>query len=89
MTDFHGYNGSEPRQLNEIKDVGVEAKLAISQSVERISVAIVSEFDRFELRIATGPGGDIQLLRNGRPVSLFNRSEPVCGTQNVAGNRAA
>ena len=53
MTDFHGYNGSEPRELNEIKDVGMEARVTLSESIEALSVALRSGFDRFVLRIPT------------------------------------
>ena len=53
ITDFHGYNGSEPRELNEVKDLGMEARVTLGESVETISVALRSGFDRFVLRIPT------------------------------------
>jgi signal peptidase I len=76
MTDFHGYNGSEPRQLNEIKDVGMEAKLTLSRSIESVSVALRSGFDRFVLQVPTGPGAAVELRRNGLAVPISNRSNP-------------
>jgi signal peptidase I len=76
MTDFHGYNGSEPRELNEIKDVGMEARVTLSESIESISVALRSGFDRFVLRIPTASNGEIELLRNGQAASISNRSHP-------------
>ena len=35
MTDFHGYNGNEPRELNEVKDLGMEAKITL-QPLDRV-----------------------------------------------------
>ncbi len=77
MTDFHGYNGSEPRQLNEIKDVGTEAKVTLGPSIESISVALSSGADRFVLRIANGESGAIELLRNDRAVPISHPSNPL------------
>ena len=89
MTDFHGYNGSEPRQLNEIKDVGVKAKFAISQSVD-------AHLRRDCLRIRSLCAANCDRTRRRHPAPAqrssriaFQPPEPVCGTQNVAGNRAA
>ncbi len=76
VTDFHGYNGSEPRELNEVKDIGMEASVTLTESIECISVALSSGFDRFLLRIPTGTKGEIELLRNGHAVPVSNRSHP-------------
>ncbi len=37
VSDFHGYNGNEQRQLNDIRDLGVEARIAVGASIESIS----------------------------------------------------
>jgi signal peptidase I len=76
MTDFHGYNGNEPRNLNEIKDVGMEARLTVSKSIEAISVALRSGFDRFVLEIPTTKVGEMELVRNGKRVAIANRFNP-------------
>jgi signal peptidase I len=77
MTDFHGYNGNEPRELNDVKDIGVEARLTLSQSIESISVALRSGRDRFVLEIPTTNALEIKLLRNGKPVTTANRTNPL------------
>ena len=89
ITDFHGYNGSEPRQLNEIKDVGMEARVTLSQSVDRVSLALRSEFDRFELRIDTRPRRrrSAPSQRPSRPDS--QSLQPVRRPQNATGHRAS
>ena len=76
MSDFHSYNGNEPRELNEIKDLGIEANVTLSESIETISVALQSGFDRFVLRIPTAKDGEIELTRNGRRVPISNRAKP-------------
>ncbi len=77
MTDFHGYNGSESRQLNEIKDVGMEAKLTLGPSIESISVALRSGADRFVVRVPTGESGEIELVRNDHAVPISHPSNPL------------
>jgi signal peptidase I len=76
MTDFHGYNGNESRDLNEVKDIAVEASLALSESIEDISVTLRSGSDRFVLRIPIGSEAPITLTRNGRSVPISNLSNP-------------
>jgi signal peptidase I len=76
VTDFHGYNGSEPRQLNEINDLGIEARVTLGRSIESLSVVLRSGFDRFLLRIPTRAAGEIELLRNGRAVPVSRSSNP-------------
>ena len=77
MSDFYGYNGNEPRELNEIKDVGMEARVVVSESIETISLVLRSGYDRFVLRIPTGTSGEIELVRNKQPVRILNRSNPL------------
>ena len=77
ITDFHGYNGSEPRELNEVKDLGIEARVTLGPSVESISIALCSGFDRFLLRIPTAAAGEMELLRNGQTIPLSNRSNLI------------
>ncbi len=77
ITDFHAYNGNEPRQLNDVKDLGIEARVTLGPSVETISIALCSGFDRFVLRIPTAAAGEIELLRNGQGVPLSNRSNLI------------
>jgi signal peptidase I len=76
MTDFHGYNGNEPRDPNEIKDVGMEARVTLSGSIESISIALRSCRDRFALLIPTTNARAIELMRNGTRVPIRNRSNP-------------
>lgn len=76
MTDFHGYNGNDSRELNQIRDVAIEAKITLSESIKSIAVALRSGFDRFVVRIPLTKGGEITLMRNGQPVTISSRSNP-------------
>ena len=76
MSDFYGYNGNEPRELNPIKDVGLEARITVNEAVETISIALESGKDRFRLRIPAGNLGKIELVRNDRAVRVVNRFNP-------------
>ena len=76
ISDFYGYNGNEPRELNPIKDVGLEARITVSQDVETISIAVRSGNDRFVVRIPAHGRGEAELLRNNQPVRVVNRFNP-------------
>jgi signal peptidase I len=76
ISDFHGYNGNESRELNDVRDVGMEARVTLSESIESIAVALRSGSDRFVLRIPTTKAGEIKLVRNGQFVPISNRSNP-------------
>jgi signal peptidase I len=76
MSDFYGYNGNEPRELNQIKDVGMEARITVSEAVETISIALQSGNDRFLLRIPARNRGAIELVRNDQAVRVVNRFNP-------------
>ena len=77
MTDFHGYNGNEPRELNEIKDVGMEARIT-AERVDRVDLGRASVGLRSIRAARSRPRtrGEIELLRNGQPVPIANRSNP-------------
>jgi signal peptidase I len=79
ICDFYAYNGSEPRAGNEINDVGMEASMRVSDSVEAVSLALRSGPDQFLLRIPVTASGSISLTRNQRPVSLTNCYNPFKG----------
>ncbi len=59
VRDSYAYNGSEIRAENEIKDLGLEARLSVQESVESISVLIRSASDSFLVTIPVAkPGTD-------------------------------
>jgi signal peptidase I len=76
ICDFYAYNGSEPRDCNEIKDLGLEARIGVGDSVESISLALHSGPDQFLLRVPVTTAGSISLTRNQRGVSLVNCYNP-------------
>lgn len=76
ICDFYAYNGSEPRDGNEIKDLGVEARMRVSGSVETMSLALRSGSDQFLLRVPVTSDGPIDLTRNRRRVTLENCYNP-------------
>jgi signal peptidase I len=76
VRDFYGYNGNEPRDFNDINDLGMEARLCVSESVDSISVALRSGSDQFLVRIPVGKPGSIRLLRNDKKASLVNCYNP-------------
>jgi len=77
VCDFYGYNGGEPREYNEIKDLGFEARLCVSDSVDTISVALRSGSDQFVVRVPVARLGSIELERNDRRVPLANCRNPL------------
>jgi len=77
VCDFYGYNGGEPREYNEIKDLGIEARLCVSDSVDTISVALRSGSDHFVVRVPVARPGSIELDRNDRIVPLANCHNPL------------
>jgi signal peptidase I len=76
VRDFCEYNGIEPRQYNDIKDLAIEARLSVSESVEAISLALWSGSDRFLMRIPVAGPGSIELDRNAQPIPLLHRQNP-------------
>ena len=68
MTDFTATTATSRAKLNEIKDVGMEARVTLSESMESISVALARDSiaSCSESRPA---GGEIELLRNGQAAS--------------------
>jgi len=77
VCDFYAYNGGEPREYNEIKDLGLETRLCVSESVDTISVALRSGSDQFVVRIPVSRPGSIELDRNDRRVPLDNCHNPL------------
>ncbi len=86
VSDFHGYNGNEQRQLNDIRDLGVEARIAVGASVESISLALQSGGDRFVLRVPTRESGAVELSRNGQRVPISGVVHPFA--EKIAGQRS-
>jgi len=76
VCDFYGYNGGEPREYNEVKDLGMEARLTVGDSVDAISVALRSGADQFVVRIPVARTGSIELERNDRTIPLANCHNP-------------
>jgi signal peptidase I len=76
VRDFYGYNGNEPRDFNEIDDVGMEARMRVSASVDSISVALRSGSDQFVVRVPVGRRGSIAVRRNDQEIPVANCHNP-------------
>ena len=75
VRDFYAYNGGDLRSDNDVDDLGMEARLCVSDAVDAISVAIRSGSDQFVMRIPVSRRGTVELLRNNERKSLRNCSE--------------
>jgi signal peptidase I len=76
VRDFYGYNGGDLRAENEVPDLGMEARLCVSEAVDAISVGLWSGSDHFVVTIPVGRRGSIELLRNNQPKSLTHCRNP-------------
>jgi signal peptidase I len=74
--DFYGYNGGDLQAENPVADVGFEARLLASESVESIAIRLRSGADLFQIRIPTTSQGEIELRQNGRRTALTNCHNP-------------
>jgi signal peptidase I len=81
VCDFYGYNGLEPREYNEIKDLAIDARLTASESVDAIALALRSGSDQFVLRIPIAMPESIELTRNERKIPLFNCQNPFANRE--------
>ena len=76
IRDFYAYNGGGFPAENEVVDLGLEARLRVSDSVDAISTALRSGSDQFVVRIPVGLGGQIELVHNGKRVALSHCWNP-------------
>jgi signal peptidase I len=76
ISDFYAYNGSEPRDGNEIKDLGMEARIRVTRDVESLLLSIRSGADQFLVRIPVSATGSISVSRNLRSIGLANCYNP-------------
>jgi len=76
VRDFYAYNGSDVRAENEIKDLGLEARLSVGESVESISVLIRSGADRFVVTVPVAKRGPIEVIRSDRRLPLAECYNP-------------
>ena len=76
VRDFYAYNGGDLRADNDVADLGIEARLSVSDAVDTISVALRSGSDQFVVRIPVGRQGSIELSRNKQRKSLSNCRNP-------------
>jgi signal peptidase I len=76
VRDFYGYNGGDFGADNEVADVGVEARLCVSDAVDVILLALRSGSDQFVVRIPVGRRGSIELMRNNQRKALVNCRNP-------------
>jgi signal peptidase I len=77
VRDFYGYNGGDLHADNEVADVGMEARLRVSDSVESISLSLRSGREQFFVRIPVGRPRSIELLQNNARKSLTNCRNPL------------
>jgi signal peptidase I len=76
VRDFYSYNGSDVRAENEIKDLGLEARLSVGESVESLAVLIRSGADSFVVTIPVAKPGPIEVVRSGRRLPLAECYNP-------------
>ena len=76
VRDFYAYNGGDLRAENDVADLGMEARLCVSEAVDSISVALRSGSDQFVVKIPVGRRGSIDLSRNNQRESLSNCQNP-------------
>jgi signal peptidase I len=76
ILDFYGYNGGELQAENPIADVGFEARLLTTETVESLAIRLRSGADLFQLRIPVTIQGEIELRQNGRKKTLANCRNP-------------
>jgi signal peptidase I len=76
IRDFYGYNGADVGADNDVPDVGVEARVCVSEAVDVLSVALRSGSDRFVARIPVGRRGPIELLRDNTSQAVTNPHNP-------------
>ena len=77
MTDFHGYNGNEPRELQR-RQRHRHGSTIDPEPVDRVDLgrAAVGLRSIRRARFRPRTAGTIELLRNGQPVTIANRSNP-------------
>ena len=73
---FTRYNGGDLRADNEVADLGVEARMCVSEAVDVLSLALRSGSDQFVVRIPVGRRGSIELSRNNQRMPLKNCWNP-------------
>ncbi len=76
IQDFYGYNGGDLQAENRIADVGLEARLTVSESVESLAIRLRSSADVFQLRVPVKSQGEIELWKNDRRLRLQNCRNP-------------
>ncbi len=76
VRDFYAYNGGGFPAENEVVDLGLTARLTVTESVDAISAALRSGSDQFEVRVPVRLGGEIELVHNGKHVALSNCWNP-------------
>jgi signal peptidase I len=76
VRDFYAYNGGDLRADNDVADLGMEARMCVSEAVDTISVALRSGSDQFVVRIPVGLRGSIELSRNNQQKKLVGCQNP-------------
>jgi signal peptidase I len=86
IRDFYAYNGGYSRDglhaENEVGDIGLEAKVSLSEAVDTLSLSLRSGSDTFLVRIPVNHEGEIEMVRRGptgrgsRRMILMNRFNP-------------
>ncbi|AMV36932.1 signal peptidase I [Planctomyces sp. SH-PL62] len=77
IRDFYGYNGGDSRSDNAVRDVGLEARVALGPGVESLAVSLRSGGDRFVVRIPTRPEEPVEVVRNGARRKVFILGNPL------------
>jgi signal peptidase I len=76
VRDFYAYNGGDLGADNDVDDLGVDARVRVSEGVDVVLLALRSGSDQFVVRVPVGKRGSIELTRNGQRKTLTNRWNP-------------
>jgi signal peptidase I len=76
IRDFYGYNGGDSHTDNEAHDVGMEARISVSDSVDSITVSIRSGANEFLVNIPVRESHSIELLQNNASKLVTNCRNP-------------
>ncbi len=76
IRDFYAYDGEVARSENEVKDIGLEARLTVDRSVEFLAIRLRSGPRRFEIQLPVERGGDARFLEDGRPTRVTSLEPP-------------
>ncbi len=70
IRDLYSYNGGDRRSGHIVRDLMVEAKVAVRDDVSSVQVRVVHGPDRFVLTLPVDDKVSVEVLRNGIPLEV-------------------